>query len=135
MVDVVNLITTQLAALTAEENDYWSFRGKSTRSQTHAYFQYPAMMVPQVQGVLLDVLLIASPDITSVYDPFAGSGTVLTEAIIRGLNFTGNDINPLSVLLCRSKSELFRVASLGQSVQNVVDAIRLDTGTTIDVDF
>lgn len=37
-------------------------------------------------------------EIDSVGDPFVGSGTVLTETMLKGLRFWGTDINPLSIL-------------------------------------
>ncbi len=56
-------------------------RAQHKRSHGHALFPYPAMMVPQLQGALLDDVVAIDPAITVCYDPFAGSGTVLTECI------------------------------------------------------
>lgn len=78
-----------------------------TRYQCHGLFPYPAMMVPRLQGELIDELLRIVPDATSVYDPFVGSGTVLSESLSRGLNFFGSDINPLALLCCEVKSDPF----------------------------
>lgn len=71
----------------------------------HGLFQYPAMMVPELQGTLLDDALSIDPAARRVYDPFAGSGTILLESIYRGLDFYGSDINPMATLLCSVKAE------------------------------
>jgi hypothetical protein len=97
-------LVSRLKAYSSTVKDYWSFKGNAAREHAHAYFQYPAMMVPRMQADLLNAALSEDPSIRHVYDPFAGSGTVLTESMKRGLDFTGQDINPLAVLLCRAKA-------------------------------
>jgi hypothetical protein len=89
---------------TANDDNYWSFGDIRGRSGSHGFFQYPAMMVPELQGALLDDAIAADPTIQTVYDPFTGSGTVLVEALLRGLNFHGTDINPMAVLLAQVKA-------------------------------
>lgn len=83
--------------------DYWAFKGNSERHHSHSFIRYPAMMVPQMQGELID-LINGQYNISSVLDPFVGSGTVLSESMFRGLNFGGVDINPLAILACKVKS-------------------------------
>lgn len=39
-----------------------------------------------------------------VYDPFMGRGTTVVQATLTGRNAIGNDINPLSALLCRPRT-------------------------------
>ncbi|MEM7114998.1 MAG: hypothetical protein AAF614_21350, partial [Chloroflexota bacterium] len=43
-----------LNSLSNNDEEFWSFNGRSYRGQTHGFFQYPAMMVPQMQRVLLN---------------------------------------------------------------------------------
>jgi len=85
-------------------DDFWSFKKTSKRRGAHALIHYPAMMVPSLQGNLLDAIRAANPQATEVLDPFVGSGTILVESMERGLNFTGIDINPLAALACLAKS-------------------------------
>lgn len=100
--------STELAlALERHERDqpgFWDFAG-NRRVGGHAFFQYPAMMVPELQGTLLDDLLSVAPDTKLIYDPFLGSGTVLLESAYRGLSFFGTDINPMATLLSRVKAD------------------------------
>lgn len=46
----------RLMSYARDDRDYWSFRGKAVREHAHAYLQYPAMMVPQMQGELIKVI-------------------------------------------------------------------------------
>jgi len=102
--DPAGTLAQLLRDRTLSDPDYWSFRNVRGRSGSHGFFQYPAMMVPELQGALLDDALMADPTIRTVYDPFTGSGTVLVEALHRGLNFHGTDINPMAVLLAQVKA-------------------------------
>jgi hypothetical protein len=116
-------VRARLAALTSTDRDYWSFEGDSRREHGHGLFQYPAMMVPQVARSVLEQACMVHPEIERVGDPFAGSGTILTESMLRGLSFSGTDINPLAILLCRVKSGPFFVDALAEKVQQVIAAI------------
>ena len=98
-----DLLRDLLAQRIQDDPEFWSFNALRSRSGNHALFQYPAMMVPELQGALLDDLLAIEPDTSLVYDPFSGSGTVMLESLYRGLDFHGSDINPLAILLCQVK--------------------------------
>ncbi len=93
-------VQDKLAHLVAFRRDAWSQRGKGAGQG--AYFQYPAMMVESMQGDLMDAVMDETTQ--SVWDPFAGSGVTLWEAMARGRSFTGGDINPLAILICRVKA-------------------------------
>lgn len=104
-VDVASRLRDRLNLRTVEDPDFWSFAALRSRTGNHALFQYPAMMVPELQGALLDDLMAVQPGTELVYDPFAGSGTVMLESLYRGLDFHGSDINPLAILLCQVKAD------------------------------
>ena len=110
---------------------YWDFADSPRRGGGHAFFQYPAMMVPELQGALLDDLLVADPAVRSVYDPFMGSGTVLLESIYRGLNFDGVDINPMAVLLSHVKSHPPSASAASTAVEGVVKQARDPSGAPL----
>jgi hypothetical protein len=105
-------LRANLGAFSAANPDYWAYLGRDHRAFTHSYFQYPAMMVPAMQGDLIDAVLDLDLGTASVLDPFVGSGTVMTEAMLRGLNFGGQDVNPLAILLCRGKAGPFNTVRL-----------------------
>jgi hypothetical protein len=128
-------IAEELASLSDAEDDFWTFRRGAARRQAHGLSQYPAMMVPPMQAVLMGVVAQAVGDIDSVVDPFVGSGTTLTEAMRLGLNFTGQDVNPLAVLISRTKAGPYNVRRLRASADRVVALATADRGRKVEADF
>lgn len=116
-------------------DDFWSFRNASKRSGAHSLIHYPAMMVPNLQGKLLDAIMLASPEITDVLDPFVGSGTVLVESMSRGLNFTGIDINPLAALACLAKSGPYYIVAFNEKTIELQARIACDPRKAYFVSF
>lgn len=109
-----------LARHSENDPDFWTFKGNSIRQGSHGIFQYPAMMVPQLQGTLLDDLLKVDSKVKTVYDPFVGSGTILVEAMLRGLNVVAADINPMALLLCAVKARPIGERSIISAIERVV---------------
>lgn len=129
------LIVDELASLSDADDDFWTFRRGAARRQAHGLSQYPAMMVPSMQAVLMGVVAQAVGDIDSVVDPFVGSGTTLTEAMRLGLNFTGQDVNPLAVLISRVKAGPYHVRRLRVAADRAVAVARADQSKTVAVEF
>jgi len=63
-----------------------------------------------------------------------GSGTVLTESKLKGLNFIGIDINPLAILLGKVKNSPFMPAELYEKI-NILKKNINNESPFIDVDF
>ena len=112
--------------------DKWDFRSWAEREYSHGLFQYPAMMVPQMQRELLERLREGTRAV-SVFDPFVGSGTTMAEAMLQGLDFVGTDVNPLAVLLCRTKAGPFFIDALAHAGDRVVDCARADRRRSIEL--
>jgi hypothetical protein len=129
------LLRQRLKSLTEADNDYWSFKGNSRREYGHGLFQYPAMMVPQVAEAVLKQACLVHPDIRWVGDPFSGSGTIMTESMMRGLAFSGTDINPLAVLLCRVKSGPFFIEALKDKAEKLKARIDEDGRWAVEASF
>jgi hypothetical protein len=125
----------RLKALSEADGDFWAFRGKSRRGHAHAFFQYPAMMVPLMQGELIRAVTTARPGIASAFDPFVGSGTTLTESMLHGLRFTGWDINPLAILLCQAKAGPFYPNALKEKTREILSQVAADTASTIETNL
>jgi len=119
----------------AGNSDYWTFRHNAVRRHAHALLQYPAMMVPQMQGELIAAACKADPGISRVYDPFVGSGTVLVESMLQGLDFAGFDINPLAVLICRAKAGPFYAEAMRRRSLAALARVEADTRSDPGVDF
>lgn len=114
---------------------FWASVDRDPREDMHAYIQYPAMMVPEIQRELVKVVHESQAGINNVLDPFVGAATTMTSCMPFGLNFTGQDINPLAVLISRAKTGPFDEQVLEESKERVFAAITADTLTGIEADF
>lgn len=90
--------------------NYWDFKEADTKEYTHGIHNYPAMMVSPISRNIIK-LMSKYMTINALLDPFAGSGTVLVEGMLAGIeNVSGNDINPLALYISNAKTTLFLVA-------------------------
>lgn len=78
----------------------------SPRRRTADVHPYPARFIPELPALALQVLRPNGP----VIDPFCGSGTTLVEAMRRGHDAIGVDINPIACLISRVKTTPWRPA-------------------------
>ena len=124
-----------LAAFNQNTPRNWLVSGDKSRHDLHGLIRYPAMMVPRMQGDILDAILREVGTDVHVIDPFVGSGTVMTEAVRRGLHFTGIDINPLAILTCQAKASVEAGTCLDSAVVQVLEAVRSDWSEFVEVDF
>lgn len=115
--------------------DHWSYKDCCNRENSHIYYQYPAMMVPNLQKELIKTIVDLQQGVQYVLDPFVGSGTTMTECMFQGLNFVGQDINPLSILLCKAKMGPFQPMALGNKADQIIQTAQNDCTTEIAVDF
>lgn len=133
--NVDNTLIQNIAAYSLQDASYWSFKGRSKRNHCHGLIQYPAMMVPEMQGELIDAIQSVDPKITTVFDPFVGSGTTMGESMVRGLDFVGHDINPLAILACEVKSGPLYVKKLNDKIGDLLSAIELSNSNEVAVSF
>ncbi len=104
-------------ALSALPEDYWDFKNDDVREYTHGIHNYPAMMVCPISRNIIK-LVKQIRDVNSILDPFAGSGTVLVEGMLSGINKVyGTDINPLALCLCKTKTTNIDISKLQEEVQ------------------
>jgi hypothetical protein len=134
-VQVKASLTQLLRELEKSKIVAWAETGINARPNLHGILRYPAMMVPSMQGDILDTILGAVNRRSHVIDPFVGSGTILTEALTRDLDFTGIDINPLAALVCEAKAGIDSGADIEGAAQIILSALRRDVGENVDVDF
>lgn len=128
-------IVRELERLSEADDDYWAFRGRAARQQTQGLTQYPAMMVPAMQAVLVKALVDVDGCVSRVIDPFTGSGTTMVECMRLGLDYTGQDINPLAVLFCRTKAGPFHTRKLASVIKEVLKQAGADRDTRTEADF
>lgn len=94
--DVARALAEALAVTPAGEAE-----DDPDRVHVHGFHTYPARMHPQTAARLVRSL---SGEGATVLDPFAGSGTVVIEAMIAGRRALGTDLNPLAVRLAALKT-------------------------------
>lgn len=122
--------------ISQNHDDYWSFKHASTRPYDYSLFQYPAMMVPEMQRVLIRALVtLQNGAVTRLLDPFVGSGTVLWEGMLLGLNASGQDINPLAILLTQAKTGPYDMERVDGAFAQVIATAKADTSSRVDIDF
>jgi hypothetical protein len=86
----------------------------------HRLHPYHGKFIPQLVEVLLDRYLERGDH---VFDPFAGSGTTLVQALESGLDATGADIAAFNCLLMRVKTAPYDLAELGDELRDVAGRV------------
>ena len=123
-------------ALDLTNGDIWSLPRRNPKEYAHSLFQYPAMMVPEVQKQIIQTIISADPNVKSLLDPYVGAGTTITAAMRCGLNATGQDINPLAVLVAKAKTDFgWSDEGLLQAFDMVVDFAKNDPDSSFNVHF
>lgn len=125
-------IALRLKELTDQERDFWAFARDTRRPFEEAYFLYAAMMVPAMQSLLISTVSELQNNVRSVLDPFAGSGTVLAEAMAAGLSAQAQDVNPLAVLLCAVREGPFNIDDLRSRGKAVLKRATKDNSGSIE---
>lgn len=105
------ILINKIESLVEEDDSYWDF-SEYKKEHIHGLLTYPATMVPKMQAEILRLILEINPSMKNLLDPFMGSGTIIVEGMLKGLNIHGIDINPLSYLLCLVKTNLVSVEDL-----------------------
>lgn len=86
--------------------DFWDFKNCDTSGLVHGIHSYPAMMIYPISRNILKILTEIK-NFNTILDPFSGSGTVLVEAMLQGINtIYGNDLNPLARLITKVKTTI-----------------------------
>lgn len=84
--------------------NFWDFKNSDTSSLVHGIHSYPAMMIYPISRNILNIVSSIT-NVDTILDPFAGSGTVLVEAMRKGIkDIYGNDLNPLARLISKVKT-------------------------------
>lgn len=81
--------------------DYFAIREEPSLYMTHYMHPYKGKFHPKMVRALLNYVYPKSSGL--VMDNFVGSGTLLVEATLMGLDSVGVEINPLSVLMSNVK--------------------------------
>lgn len=121
--EVDKKIINELEGKITENPLYLDFLGENTKYYTHGFHSYPAMMIPQIAKEFIELTIKYLPSVKNIYDPFMGSGTTLVEGITHNLHVFGNDVNPLSLLMSKVKTNPIDPMYLENEVRNLKDNI------------
>lgn len=112
--------------------DYWDFKEDDTKEYTHGLHNYPAMMVYPISRNIIRLVKEIQP-VNALLDPFAGSGTVLVEGMLSGIEtVAGNDINPLALLLTKAKTTPIQHTSLLKETKELLNRVAMRRETLIE---
>jgi hypothetical protein len=128
-------IVRNLSRVARQRADYWDFRLKADELASERLFQYPAMMVPALQKQVVIAILHEHPDVQTFADPFVGSGTILALAMLNGRAFIGQDINPLSILIAKTRAFSLNYSDLAKAVKRITEAACADRSRGYSVRF
>ena len=74
---------------------------KDPKYVTHGIHPYKGKFYPQLAKTLIN---LSSETNGTVLDPYCGSGTVLLESQLNGMNAIGFDLNPMAALIAKAKT-------------------------------
>jgi hypothetical protein len=119
------VLRRRLTRLRGDHEDHWAYESRATAVNRTTLFQYPAMMVADMQRDLMTALLAQEPAANGpIFDPFIGSGTILGAGMALGRDVEGWDVNPLAILICRVKSGPFHLDAFAAAAERVQPARR-----------
>lgn len=95
----------------------------------HSFHRYYGKLIPAIPRAAIREFTVEG-DI--VFDPFVGSGTTAVEAIYLNRRFVGVEINPLSVLISKIKTNRYSLQTLKTLEERILTLIREDDGQVFD---
>ena len=98
----------------------WDFEDANTKTLTHCFHSYPAMMIPQVAARLIEKY---GKNAILLFDPYCGTGTSLVEANVKNINAVGTDLNPLARLIAKAKTTPINIQTLDLYLKDFNDWI------------
>ena len=96
----------------------WNFEEANTKTLTHCFHSYPAMMIPQIAARLIEKY---GKNASLLFDPYCGTGTSLVEANVRNINAFGTDLNPLARLIAKAKTTPIDIQTLNLYLKDFND--------------
>lgn len=120
-----------------------SFHGEPLLRGRHRIHPYPAMLHPLLVNFLIE-MYAENGDV--VFDPFCGSGVTLLQAGVKGYESVGFDINPMALLIARTKTATYQRKklleefndlsnSLSEGVMSRPDSCQLDIPSIRNKDY
>lgn len=122
-----------ISILQSLSSDFWDFKSDDVHEYTHGIHNYPAMMVCPISRNIIKIVNEIS-DTRVLFDPFMGSGTVLVEGMLAGINtIYGTDINPLAIFLSKVKTTPLDITELQNESHSLFEGIYQKYNTICDI--
>lgn len=99
--DIYRIPASSTLSIGKRLQDYFAIREEPSLYLTHYFHPYKGKFHPKMVRALLNYIYPKSQG--TILDNFAGSGTLLVEASLLGLDSVGVEINPLSCLMSNVK--------------------------------
>jgi tRNA G10 N-methylase Trm11 len=96
---------------------------------THSIHPYPARLLPNIPYFFLNNSYFVNEN-NKVLDPFSGSGTVLLESALAGMNPYGTDANPLARLIAKVKTNNYDIGVL----KSISDSLKVELEENITIE-
>ena len=101
------------------EDEFWN-NGKNKELNIHKVHVYPAKFPSLIAQKSFAYAKRHRLRVSRVADIFCGCGTVAVEARRLGIDFWGCDLNPVAVLLAKSKTNIYDVNIVDEIGENIV---------------
>lgn len=113
-----------------------SFTGERLTRGRHKIHPYPAMLHPLLVNFLIREYAKGGD---TIFDPFCGSGVTLLQSSVNGYRSIGFDINPLALLIAKTKTQRYSREGLLRELQDLREVIsknkRVDIPSIKNVDY
>jgi len=93
---------------------------KNKRLKLHSFHRYYGKLIPAIPQAYIRKF---TQEGDLVFDPFVGSGTTALEARANNRNFIGVEVNPLSVLISRAKTNTYDKETLNKLYEFIEEYI------------
>ncbi|MBU1642591.1 site-specific DNA-methyltransferase [bacterium] len=90
---------------------------------THFVHAYPAKLLQHIPHFFLNNNVLSTRK-DLVFDPFAGSGTVLLETLLAGRKAVGTDINPLAVMIAKVKTTTYDEEAVRYALLEIIKCFK-----------
>ena len=122
--DIYRIPASSTLSIGKRLQDYFAIREEPSLYLTHYFHPYKGKFHPKMVRALLNYIYPQDKGI--ILDNFAGSGTLLVEATLMGLDSLGVEINPLSVLMSnvKCKSFSYNLEELKKEIGNYFEKVR-----------
>ncbi|GFD93124.1 DNA methyltransferase C1 [Alteromonas sp. KUL156] len=97
---------------------------------THIIHPYPAKLLSNIPYFFLNNDFFTSKG-DNVLDPFSGSGTVMLESSLAGMNSFGSDANPLARLISKVKTSSYDLKTLNKLKKSLIEEVNKHEGVEI----